>query len=206
LLGTTEIASSNTYLLIDLQCLHGKDVELLATQVSKFLNALSASEWAGILIGGYGIPDQVSSVVSSNDQGYLPRVELDVHAEVVAHTGNNTLWLADYATLPPSVVELDWKLIHKVMCPKAIYALSDSWFVVRGGAFSSHPDGHDQYYSLAEEIVALPEFCGPDYSYGDAYICDRANRIATPGSPASWITACVNHHITLTAAAFGEPS
>jgi hypothetical protein len=85
------------------------------------------------------------------------------------------------------------------MCPKAIYTLDDLWFVVRGGAFSSHPDGYGQYFSIADEIVALDEYCGPDFSYGDAYIADRANRSGKPGSPASWITACVNHHITFTA-------
>jgi hypothetical protein len=59
--------------------------------------------------------------------------------------------------------------------------------------------GYGQYFSIADEIVALDEYSGPDYSYGDAYIADRANRKGKPGSPASWITACVNHHITFTA-------
>jgi hypothetical protein len=97
------------------------------------------------------------------------------------------------------VVELDWKLIRKVMSPKALYTLGDSWFVVRGGAFSSHPDEYAQYFSIADEIVALDEYSGPTFSYGDSYICDRSKRLRTPGSPASWITACVNHHITFAA-------
>jgi hypothetical protein len=85
------------------------------------------------------------------------------------------------------------------MSPKALYTLDEEWFVVRGAAFSSHPDEYEQYYSIADEIVALDEYCGPDYSYGDRYIFDRSKRTETPGSPGSWITACVNHHLTFTA-------
>ena len=77
--------------------------------------------------------------------------------------------------------------------------MEDLLFVVRGGAFSSHPDEYDQYFTMADEIVALDDYCGPDYSFGDKYISDRANRIGKPGSPGSWITACVNHHLTFTA-------
>jgi hypothetical protein len=101
--------------------------------------------------------------------------------------------------LSPSVVELDGRLIRKVMAPKALYTLEDVWFVVRGGAFSSHPDEYEQYFSIADEIVALDEFCGADFSYGDQYISYRHNREWSPGSPGSWITACVNHHVSFTA-------
>ena len=85
------------------------------------------------------------------------------------------------------------------MSPKALYTLEDLWFVVRGGALSSHPDGYDQYYSIADEIVALDEYCGPDYSYGDGYISERSKRVGKPGNAGSWIVACVNHHLTFTA-------
>ena len=87
------------------------------------------------------------------------------------------------------------------MTPRAIYALEDSWLVVRGGAFASHPDGRKQYYSIAKEIVALEEFSGAEFSDGDAYIAERAVGTPSSGSPGSWIGACVNHHITYTARA-----
>jgi hypothetical protein len=88
----------------------------------------------------------------------------------------------------------------------ALYALEDVWFVVRGGAFSSHPDEYEQYFSMADEIVALDEFCGADFSYGDQYISDRHKREGTPGSPGSWTTACVNHHVSFTADAHQDPA
>ena len=145
------------------------------------------------------MPDQLSMAVSTNNQTYLKRIEQDIFYAVAAYKMGTPIWFADYTILPPSVVELDWRLIRKVMTPKALYTLEDSWFVVRGSAFSSHPDGYNQYYSIAEEIVALDEYCGQEYSYGDKYIWDCSQRAGSAGSPASWITACVNHHVAFTA-------
>jgi hypothetical protein len=187
------------YLLFDLQCLYGKDKDRVAKEVIRLLKLVETKVWAGIIIGGYAIPDQLSTAVSTKEQAYLPRIEQDVFHEVAAYESKLPRWFADYTILPPSVVELDWRLIRKVMSPKALYTLEDEWFVVRGAAFSSHPDEYEQYYSIADEIVALDEYCGPDYSYGDKYISDRSKRDGKAGSPGSWITACVNHHLTFTA-------
>lgn len=194
------------YVLLDLQCLFGHDREAVSMKVVRFLKLLSSNVWAGILIGGYGFPDQLSSACSTKDQAYLRRVEQEVFSDAATVEMRTVRWFADYTVLSPSVVELDWRLIRKVMAPKALYTLDDVWFVVRGGAFSSHPDEYDQYFAMADEIVALDEFCGAGFSYGDQYISDRHDRKGTPGSPASWITACVNHHVSFTADVHQHPS
>lgn len=199
LLAAASVPSASVYLLLDLQCLYGKDKNSVASEVLRLLKLVETIEWAGIIIGGYAIPDQLSTAVSTKEQTYLPRIEQDVFRDAAAYKMKPPRWFADYTVLPPSVVELDWRLIRKVMSPKALYTLDEEWFVVRGAAFSSHPDEYEQYYSIADEIVALDEYRGPDYSYGDRYIFDRSKRTETPGSPGSWITACVNHHLTFTA-------
>ena len=204
LLDAESIESPLVYLLLDLQCLYRQELEPVVKQISRLLKLLETQIWSGIIVGGYGIPDQLSTAISTKDQGYLPRIEQDIFHQIAPLEIETPKWFADYTVLPPSVVELDWRLIRKVMSPKALYALEDSWFVVRGGAFSSHPDEYEQYYSIAEEIVALEEYSGVDYSYGDKYIWDRSNRIGTPGSPGSWITVCVNHHLTFTAHAHAK--
>jgi hypothetical protein len=206
LLQTLSFESERTYLLLDLQCLFGQEQEVVAKQVLRLLKMLEGQPWAAIIVGGYGFPDQISTAVASREQGYLRRVEQDIFRVAAARPMDTPRWFADYTTLSPTVVELDYRLIHKLMCPKGVYTLDDLWFVVRGGALASHPDGYAQYFSIADEIVALDEYCGPDFSYGDAYIAERANRDGKPGSPASWIVACVNHHITFTAHAHAPDS
>lgn len=193
------VDSEQVYLLIDLQCLYDQDPEAVAPQLHRFLKLVDSTTWAGILIGGYGLPDQLSSAVSTKGESYLPRVEQQIYFETLELDLDSPTWFADYTTLPPSAVELDWRIMVKVMGPKVLYALDDTWFVARGGAFSSHPDHYEQYFSLAKKIVDLDDCCDDKHCYGDSYIRERANGNGTAGSPASWITACVNHHITLTA-------
>ncbi|WP_454874705.1 beta family protein [Paraburkholderia xenovorans] len=83
----------------------------------------------------------------------LPRVELDLFNRVNAGAVQTSIWFADYTILPPSVVKLDWRLISRVMTPKALYTSGDSWLVVRLSAFSSPPDGYAQYYDIAGELL-----------------------------------------------------
>lgn len=200
-LSGASLASTDAILLIDLQSVYGQDAKSITAQVSRLLSQIRKSEWAALIVAGYGIPDLLSDAIAVRGQGYIPRIEQDIFQRVAAgHTVEN-LWFGDYTTLSPTHVELDWRLMSKVMSPKAVYTLTDTWFVVRGGPFSSHQDGYGQYHDLAAEIVALEEFSGADYSYGDKYIDDCANKVTSTGSPGSWITACVNRHITLSAEA-----
>lgn len=199
LLSDSSIASTEAILLVDLQSVYGGEVDALVTQVSRFITQAMKMRWAGLIVSGYGIPDRMTDAVSVRGQGYIPRIEQHVYQRVEKMHSIDNLWFGDYTTLAPTHVELDWKLVSKVMGPKAIYALAESWFVVRGAPFSSHADGYGQYHDLAAEITALEEFSGPDYSFGDKYIHDCAIKAASTGSPGSWITACVNHHITLSA-------
>lgn len=198
-LSERKLATNQIFVLLDLQGLYGAEVQVVAAPVLRLLNLLRADSWAGLIIGGYGVPEQLSTAVPPNTQAYLPRVEQDVYFSIYTQISGLPLWFADYTMLPPSTIELDWRLISRVMAPKALYALDDAWLVVRGSAFSSHPDGYGQYYAIADEIVALDEFSGTGFSPGDQYIADRANRTCTPGSPATWIRACVSHHLSLTA-------
>lgn len=196
-----EVNSADVLLLLDLQSVYGQNAGSLALQVTRFINSVSKSEWGGVIVAGYGIPDRISQVIPVRSQGYCRRVEQDVFLLVAGKNSIANLWFGDYTTLAPTHVELDWQLIQKTMTPKVIYTLKESWFVTRGGPFASDRDGQRQYYKLAAQIVALEEFPeNPEYSFGDGYIYERGTgKSASTGSPSSWITACVNRHISLTA-------
>jgi hypothetical protein len=79
------------------------------------------------------------------------------------------------------------------------YTTYESWLVMRGEALRA-PDGttrYEQYPANAELLCARPEFCGESYSDGDHYIWAVATRRkATTGSPMSWLSAGINHHMS----------
>ena len=199
LLADSSLNPTDVILLLDLQSVYGGQVDSLVTLVARFIAQIMKSQWAGLIVAGYGVPDRLTDAIAVRAQGYIQRVERSVYLGVKKAHSIDKLWFGDYTTLSPTHVELDWKLMSKVMGPKAIYTLTESWFVVRGAPFSGHVDGYGQYHNLAAEIRALEEFPGPEYSFGDNYIHECATKAASTGSPASWITACVNHHITLSA-------
>lgn len=201
LLTKLGLTTERIFLLLDLQGLYGLEVHAVGAPVIRLLGLLRSDRWAGVIVGGYGVPEQLSTAVPPKSKDYLSRIEQDVYIHARPHAAGLSFWFADYTMLSPSVIELDWRLISKVIAPKALYTLDDAWFVVRGGAFSSHPSGYDQYHDIAADIAALDEFLGPSFSPGDQYIADRVVSTATPGSPATWITACVSHHLSLTARA-----
>lgn len=202
LVHTIGTSATKVTVLLDLQSTHDVSVEHLVARLRKVTAALSANSWGGLIVAGYGIPDRLSGVVKPRDQAYLPRVELQAFSMLALEIKNANLWFGDYTTLSPNHVELDFRLIRKQMCPRAIYALADSWFVIRGAPFETH--GYEQYREIAQEITALDEFSRAEFSFGDRYIdeCGKGfnakGRPTTTGSPSSWITACVNHHIALT--------
>lgn len=79
------------------------------------------------------------------------------------------------------------------------YTAETYWLIMRGEAPSKKNGGSRQYYGNARFLCERDEFKGSTYSFGDQYISDAANRRGGPGTPATWITAGVSHHITLAA-------
>jgi len=84
------------------------------------------------------------------------------------------------------------------------YASEAYWLIARGEALQNRNEkakgaGHRQYYGNAQLLSERDEFKGPTFSFGDRYISAAANRRGGPGTPTTWLTAGMNHHMTLAA-------
>ena len=102
----------------------------------------------------------------------------------------------DYSTVSPEYQDLKPELFNKVSAPKIIYTAIDEYFIVRGSAFSTHPDGYSQYYKLAQYVTGYAKY-RKGASLGDIYAEDVSNKnVKKPGSPSSWLKATINSHIT----------
>lgn len=184
--------------LYDLRSVAGRNVPVLAGEVLTVQQLLFPYIGGQAIVAGCGLPEKLADHVSARSSGYVPRVERALWESLRREPiWTQPLAFSDYATVTPDYVEMDWRLIYKMIGPKIIYALSDQWFVIRGGSFEKL--GYEQYYELAREVVKLPDFPGSAFSYGDAYVQSRANETDKPGSPASWVTASVNRHLSFTA-------
>jgi len=89
------------------------------------------------------------------------------------------------------------------------YTLEKDWLVMRGeGVFTDGSPGFPQWPANAQLLCDRIEFCGRNFSAGDAYIQERSENPNRTGSAETWLRAGLNHHMTLVArgvASLGEP-
>lgn len=80
------------------------------------------------------------------------------------------------------------------------YTASDYWLIMRGeGLYSDNSPGHAQYPAQALLLCEQKEFSGVKFSAGDKYIKQTSLDSKHPGTPKSWISAGINHHLTFVA-------
>jgi hypothetical protein len=79
------------------------------------------------------------------------------------------------------------------------YTSENYWVIMRGEAIrGDYSPGHSQYWGHAIMLSNRPEYCGKDFSAGDKYISYIAGQREHPGTPRTWITAGINHHLVYT--------
>ena len=79
------------------------------------------------------------------------------------------------------------------------YTTPDYWIVYRGEWLGKkNGSGSSQYPAQAQLLVERKEYSGPKFSFGDAFIMQKALDGSEPGNPEQWLTAGINHHVTLT--------
>ncbi len=80
------------------------------------------------------------------------------------------------------------------------WAAETYWVIMRGQALrrkTKQGAAANQYRANAQLLSEFEEFSGPDFSFGDRYVWEVANKLTGPGTPATWITAGVARHITV---------
>jgi hypothetical protein len=82
------------------------------------------------------------------------------------------------------------------------YTSEKCWIVMRGERYTN-PDGPGamQWPANAKRLWNSPEFCGDNFSPGDAYIAEKAQGYGDPklrpGNAKTWLQAGLSHHLTL---------
>lgn len=143
-----------------------------------------------VSLGGVSVPVSMGEVprgLSRQD-----RVEWILYKKVRSQV-DRPLFFADYGVRhPDSATDFQPYMIPGT---KIKYTADDMTIIVKGGS-SRHGAGFDQFHDLAEVIVALPEYRGAAFSWGDHRISEVARRATGPGNMTNWVAIETNHHIT----------
>ena len=152
------------------------------------------ASWRSLTVAGGSFPATLSPSASYRPHGDVNRREWRAYSKLAAGSPVRQPWFGDYGCASPRTEMMDPRLFDPNA--KIKYTINDMWRVVVGTQVKRH--GRDQYRDLCNHLVThLPMvFMGRSYSWGDAYIEDCANGVASTGGSSTWPSVATNHHLT----------
>jgi len=195
ILKSVKVDVAQTHLIFDLRSLRDSDISQHVAIVLRALRALPmARECASLVVTGSTVPQSLADDVPANSLRRIPRRELDLWRRLRSMPGiTRRLSFGDYGVVHPDNLDLDPRKITLVASIR--YTTNDALVVVRGKSFKSHPAGYGQYYDLSKVVVALPDFRGSAFSWGDRQLAARAARTCGPGNKTTWVAIDTSHHL-----------
>lgn len=185
---------SNIDLLIDLKIV---DQQMTSQAVSSKLSLVPhLDKWRSVILTGGSFPRDLSDY-EKHGHYKIERYDWNVWKDIL---GNPTI------TRKP--IFSDYTIQHPIYYGHMVgvntsasirYTNEDTWEVLRGeGLKNKKGAGYKQYPAQAQLLAGQNFFKGKDFSFGDEYIHEKADVNAkTTGSPQTWLTAGINHHITM---------
>lgn len=162
------------------------------------LDALPAlDQWRSLTLLQSAFPENLSSVAPQS-RHRLERTEWLVWRALADQFGSlpRLPTFGDYAIDGPRFVEGDPRLLQ--MSANVRYTSEEYWLILKGVTIKRN--GFGQYHKLAQDLVtSCPEWCGPDFSPGDAYIAACARHVDGPGNASTWRRVGTSHHLSFVA-------
>lgn len=189
-----EVDIKSVDLVIDLRDVRLESVDEKVMLVTDFMSFQPMGiTFRSIAIAGSSAPKDVS-VLEKDSTGDVLRKELIIWANLRTDLAvGDTLIYSDYGVIHPDFAADDLPVGGSANC-KIRYTAGKNIVIFRG-----HKRAGDsgQPHGLAEKVRRHPKYCGRDYSFGDEYIDDVADRTSGPGHLGNWVLADMNHHLTL---------
>lgn len=151
--------------------------------------------WRTLTLAGSSFPDSMMAVPSHTFH-QLPRVEWEIWSSITSRGGIPRLpTYGDYCVASPSTTGevIDPRVMR--MSANLRYTLDTTWLLLKGRNVREH--GYEQFQDLCRRLVDTDFFRGKDFSWGDNYIYEAANKLAGPGNASTWRKVGTSHHLAL---------
>lgn len=193
LLRSLRLEATHVDLLIDVRGIERAALDEVIASVSEAVQALPRIEdWRSFVLAGTGFPDTLAGMPQS-DVTRVARVEWAFWRRVARQRRLRRIpTFGDYGISSPAPPDVD----PRVMKPSASvrYTADDAWVVFKGRNLKDH--GYDQFHDVCRRVLRAPEYSGNDFSWGDRYIYDCANRRVSRGNLTTWRKVGTSHHLT----------
>jgi hypothetical protein len=169
-------------------------VTTMSVPTQQLLHRLpTIGEWRTLTVAGGAFPRDLREF--SVGQHLHPRLEWQMWRQAgTAERVQRRVTFADYTTQHAIFAEPPRRANFSASIR---YTSNDHWVIMRGeGVFNDDSAGFAQWPANAMLLCERPEFCGAQFSAGDAYIASRTVVGASTGNAEWWLRASINHHMT----------
>lgn len=189
-LSDVACAPEEADLLLDLDYID-PDVDIDIAMLGRSIEDMAAvGAWRSVVLIGTTIPETLSCI-KEGTVGTLPRREWEVWTQLAARGLKRTPAFGDYAVQHPHPPQDEGGPGMRAN----IRYTTDAVTLVPRGKGSVIQEGREQYHDLCRKLVALKEFSGRAYTWGDEVIEDCAKELIDGGSQGRWRGAGTSHHL-----------
>lgn len=210
LLAALGVSPADVDLVLDLGA--GVNNGLVTETVTMALQALPhADEWKTLTLAGGAFPENMTNI-DKHRLTRLPRTEWNIYAQVCAEAaaaGARVPAFGDYGIGHPDPAVSEVNPAFMQISAQQRYTIAECWLVAKGELFKGRAGtgvGGAAAFPLARMIADAAEFCGADYSPGDAWIASTAEGVGTGGSPLTWRRHGTSHHLTFVSESLANPA
>ncbi len=192
LLALLGASPADTDLVLDLGSLHTESGEEPSIDVVSLVQSIPCiKKWRSFVLAATGFPVDLIGLPPS-EISTVWRSEWTLWRNLAAdHRIARTPIFGDYAIAHPQPPEVD----PRAMRPSASirYTTEDVWLILKGKNLRSH--GYKQFHDVSKSLLKNAAYSGPQFSWGDRYIRDCANRLVSSGNLTTWRRVGTSHHI-----------
>lgn len=192
-LESASVAAGDVDLIVDEGAVMGGNEALLAQGLRSVIGTFPLlTQWRSITLAGSAFPADTRQV-GRDSVVRIPRVEWTIWRSLVERSAglHRLLHFGDYGVNHPAPSDIDPRIMR--MSANLRYTTSDHWLIVKGRSVRDF--GFEQMHGICEELCRRPEYCGPNYSWGDQWVEGCATKRERTGNATTWRTVGTSHHL-----------
>lgn len=187
------ITPNSIHLILDLHFTGARPPKILARDMQLIIQEIPyLNEWKSFTIAGTGFPNTLAGIPTNNVAKIPRNFWLSWNQLIKQEDLVRLPWFGDYCINgfePP----VDYKPFMGGSA-NIRYTSENNWTVIKGKSLKGSP-GYAQYHDMSKILIAMPEYSGKQFSCGDAYIYDCANKEVGTGSQTTWRHVGTSHHV-----------
>jgi hypothetical protein len=192
LLNELCVPASAADLVLDLRSLASDEGNILRAAIPILVRSIPDLDvWRSFTLAGTAFPENLIELPPSTFS-MIPRLEWIIWRNLIARARIPRLpSFGDYAVASPQPSEVD----PRIMRPSASirYTTDDAWLIPK--ARNLRDFGFAQFHDICRNLIGRPEYSGPEFSWGDRYIDECANRRVGTGNLTTWRKVGTSHHL-----------